>query len=50
MGARPIDLGPMSDAAGSTWRTFDKLPVLRALATWAVYIAVLTLAFFAVRP
>lgn len=50
MAPRPIDLGPVSDVAGSTWRTLDKLPVLRALAIWAVYIALLALAFAAVRP
>lgn len=50
MAPRPIDLGPVSDVAGSTWRTLDKLPVLRAVAIWAVYIALLALAFAAVRP
>ena len=50
MAPRPIDLGPVSDVAGSTWRTLDKLPVLRAITIWAVYIALLALAFAAVRP
>jgi hypothetical protein len=50
MAPRPIDLGPVSDVAGSTWRTLDKLPVLRAIAIWAVYIALLALVFAAVRP
>jgi hypothetical protein len=50
MAPRPIDLGPVSDVAGSTWRTLDKLPMLRALAIWTVYIALLALAFAAVRP
>lgn len=50
MTARPIDLGPVSDVAGSTWRTFDKLPVLRAVTVWMIYLALLALAFFAVRP
>ena len=50
MVSRPIDLGPVSDAAGSTWRTFDKLPALRAVAVWVIYIALLALAFVAVRP
>lgn len=50
MAPRPIDLGPVSDVAGSTWRTLDKLPLLRAVGIWAVYIALLALAFAAVRP
>lgn len=50
MASRPIDLGLVSDVAGSTWRTFDRLPALRAVAIWAVYIALLALAFAAVRP
>ncbi|HUG11111.1 MAG TPA: hypothetical protein VMM36_08865 [Opitutaceae bacterium] len=50
MASRPIDLGPVSEAAGSTWRTLDKLPLLRAFAIWAIYISLLALAFAAVRP
>lgn len=46
---RPIDLGPVSDVADTTWRTFDKWPFLRGVATWAVYIGLLALAFYAVR-
>lgn len=50
MAPRPIDLGPVSGAAGSTWRTFDRWPALRAVAVWAIYIVLLALAFVAVRP
>ncbi len=46
---RPIDLGPVSDVADTTWRTFDKWPFLRGVATWALYIGALALAFYAVR-
>lgn len=46
---RPIDLGPVSDVADTTWRTFDKWPFLRGVATWAVYVAALAAAFYAVR-
>lgn len=46
---RAIDLGPVSDVADTTWRTFDKWPFLRAVATWALYIGALALAFYAVR-
>ena len=50
MAPRPIDLGPVSNVAGSTWRTFDKLPVLRAVVAWSIFVALLSLAFVAVRP
>jgi len=50
MAPRSIDLGPVSGVAGSTWRTFDRWPVLRAAAVWAIYLALLALAFVAVRP
>jgi hypothetical protein len=50
MAPRPIDLGRVSDVAGSTWRTLDKLPTLRAVAIWSIYLALLALAFAAVRP
>lgn len=46
---RPIDLGPVSEVADTTWRTFDKWPLLRGVATWALYIGALALAFYAVR-
>lgn len=49
MAARDIDLGPVSDVADTTWRTFDKWPLLRGLATWALYLGLLVLAFYAVR-
>jgi hypothetical protein len=46
---RPIDLGPVSEVADTTWRTFDKWPFLRGVATWALYVGALALAFYAVR-
>lgn len=49
MAPRPIDLGPVSDVADTTWRTFDKWPLLRGLATWALYLGLLALAFYTVR-
>lgn len=49
MAPRPIDLGPVSDVADTTWRTFDKWPLLRGLATWALYLGLLALAFYSVR-
>lgn len=49
MAPRPIDLGPVSEVADTTWRTFDKWPFLRGVATWALYIGALALAFYAVR-
>lgn len=49
MAPRPIDLGPVSEVADTTWRTFDKWPLLRGLATWALYLGLLAAAFYAVR-
>lgn len=49
MTPRPIDLGPVSSLANETWRTFDKWPVLRGVAVWGIFFAVLVIAFFAVR-
>jgi len=49
MTPRAIDLGPVSDVADTTWRTFDKWPVLRGVATWALYLGLLAAAFYAVR-
>ena len=46
---RPIDLGPVSDVADTTWRTFDKWPFLRGVATWLLYLGALAAAFYAVR-
>jgi len=49
MTPRPIDLGPVSDVADTTWRTFDKWPFLRGVATWALYLGALALALYALR-
>jgi hypothetical protein len=49
MTPRPIDLGPVSEAADTTWRTFDKWPFLRGVATWTLYLGALALALYAVR-
>jgi hypothetical protein len=46
---RPIDLGPVSDVADTTWRTFDQWPFLRGVATWLLYLGALAAAFYAVR-
>lgn len=49
MSPRPIDLGPVSGIADRTWKTFDKWPMLRGVATWGLFAAALVLAFLAVR-
>jgi hypothetical protein len=49
MAPRPIDFGPVSDLADHTWKTFDKWPILRGAVTWGLFLAVLGLAFFALR-
>jgi hypothetical protein len=46
---RPIDLGAISEAAGETLERFEKWPILRTLALWAVFLAALFAIFFATR-
>jgi hypothetical protein len=49
MTPRAIELGPVSEVADTTWRTFDKWPFLRGVATWLLYLGALAAAFYAVR-
>jgi hypothetical protein len=46
---RPIDLGPITGVAGETIERFEKWPVLRTLALWALFAAALAGIFFATR-
>ncbi len=46
---RDIDLGTITEAAGQTLERIERLPVLRVVILWAVFIAVLTAVFFATR-
>ncbi len=46
---RPIDLGPITEAAGQTIERFEKWPLLRTLALWLVFAAALAGVFFATR-
>jgi hypothetical protein len=46
---RPIELGPISEAAGETLERFEKWPLLRALFLWAIFLAALALIFRATR-
>ncbi|HWA10840.1 MAG TPA: hypothetical protein VG838_15480 [Opitutaceae bacterium] len=49
MAPRPIDLGPVSGAAGETWRTFAKWPVLRGVTVWGLLAILLATAFYLTR-
>jgi hypothetical protein len=49
MGPRPIDLGPISYAAGETWRKFAKWPALRGAFIWSLFLGLLGTAFFLTR-
>jgi hypothetical protein len=49
MTPRDIDLGLVSEVADTTWRSFDKWPFLRGVATWLIYLGALAAAFYAVR-
>ena len=49
MAPRPFDLGPVSDVAGETWRTFAKWPILRTLTVWCLFALLLGTAFYLTR-
>lgn len=49
MAPRPIDLGPISNAAEGTWRTFARWPVLRGAFVWLLFLSFLGTAFFLTR-
>jgi hypothetical protein len=49
MTPQPIDLGPVSDVADETWKTFDKWPVLRGLTVWLLFSLLLASVFYVVR-
>lgn len=49
MTPQPLDLGPVSEVADETWKTFDKWPVLRGLTMWVLFLLLLTSVFYVVR-
>ncbi|PTY07031.1 hypothetical protein DB347_10605 [Opitutaceae bacterium EW11] len=46
---RPIDLGTISEVAGETLERFERWPILRTLLLWILFMASLTVVFFATR-
>ena len=46
---RPIDLGPITEAAGETLERFEQWPILRTLFLWLFFAAVLAGIFYATR-
>jgi len=46
---RPIDLGPISEAAGETFERFGRLPLVRTLLLWLAFAAALGGIFYATR-
>jgi hypothetical protein len=46
---RPIDLGPITEAAGETLEQIDRWPVLRTLLLWMAFAGVLAGIFYATR-
>ena len=46
---REIDLGTITEAAGETLERIERLPILRVLLLWALFVGVLTTVFFATR-
>ena len=46
---QPIDLGPISEAAGETLQQFERWPMLRTVCLWLVFVVALTVIFQATR-
>jgi len=46
---REIDLGSITEVAGDTLERIERVPVLRVLLLWAVFVGVLTIVFLATR-
>jgi len=46
---RPIDLGPIPEAAGETLERFERLPMLRTLFLWLLFTGILAAIFHATR-
>ena len=46
---RPIDLGPITEAAGETLERFEQWPMLRTLFLWLVFAGALAVIFHATR-
>jgi hypothetical protein len=46
---RPIDLGPIPEAAGETMETIERWPILRTLVLWLVFAGALAVIFYATR-
>ncbi len=46
---RPIDLGPIPEAAGETLERFEKLPILKTLFLWLIFAGALAGIFYATR-
>ncbi len=49
MAPRPIDLGPITEAAGETLERIEKWPIVRTLLLWLVFAAALSGIFYATR-
>jgi hypothetical protein len=46
---RPIDLGPITEAAGETLERFELYPFLRTIALWGIFLAALATIFYLTR-
>jgi len=46
---RPIDLGPIPEAAGETMERIEKFPLVRTLLLWLVFAGALAVIFYATR-
>jgi len=46
---RPIDLGPLTDAAGETLERIEKWPIVRVLLLWILFTSALAGIFYMTR-
>lgn len=46
---RPIDLGPIPEAAGETLERFERLPMLRTIFLWLLFSGILAAIFYVTR-
>jgi len=43
---RPMDFGPIANVADEAWKTFRRLPLLRAIVGWMLFIGLLAFIWF----
>jgi hypothetical protein len=49
MAPRPIELGPISNVADQTWKSFARWPALQGIVLWTLFLGLLGTVFFLTR-